>query len=138
MMTEIVEKESREENPSTLCGVPSIESQVKHSYSASGSQNEEKPWRSGLGDEIVTDVSECDLVVSKKIDNSYGDNRSIKSRNALANLGKISQSGYLEKCQPSKNQSDLSSIYGLIIIFCIYLIKLCLNIFYINIIVIYL
>ena len=124
MMTEIVEKESREENPSTLCGVPSIESQVKHSYSASGSQDEEKPWRSGLGDETVTDVSECDLVFSKNIDNSYGDNSIIKSRNALANLNKNFQRSYLEKYQPTKNKSDLSSINGLLIICKVYLIKL--------------
>ena len=105
LMTKIVKKESREENPSTLCGVPSIESQIKHSYSGSGSQNVEKPWRSGLGDEILTDESECDSAILK--DNGHGDNSSIKSRSVLANLDK--------KCPSTKNNSELSLIYGLLI-----------------------
>ena len=127
MVTKVVKKESLEENPSTLCGVPSIESQVKHSYGASVSQIEEKPWRSGLGDEIVTDESECDSAIFK--DNGHGDNSSIKSRSVLANLDKNRQCSYFEKCQSTKNNSELSLIFGLLITFAVYIIKLRLKCF---------
>ena len=77
-----------------------------------------------MWDEIVTDVSECASVVSKKDDNSCSDNSSIKSGKLFAKLGKSSQSNDLDKSQSINEKSEPTAFNGLLIDVFIFIIKL--------------
>ena len=68
-----------------------------------------------MWDEILTDVSECASVVSKKDDNSNGDKSSIKSGKLFVKLGKSSQNNDLDKSQSINENSEPTSVNGLLI-----------------------
>ena len=71
---------------------------------------------------IQTDISDSASIASKKSENSYSDNNnSIKSRNVLVRLRKISQNDNLDKLQPTKESSDPTSVCGLLTIIFFYL-----------------
>ena len=60
---------------------------------------------------IQKDVSERSLVASKKSENSYSDNRSIKTSKLFVKLRKSSQSNDLDKVQFTDENSERTLVY---------------------------
>ena len=115
MKTKFLEKESREENAAVLCVKSSFGNQIE------GSQNhlineEVKTIEDKLNISTKTDVLECASVASEKSDSSYGANNNMECRKVLTNFGKNSQNSSLNKVIPTKENAELISIYGLLIL----------------------
>ena len=106
MMTKILQKESREKSAAILCVKSSFENQIE------GSQNhlineEVKTIGDKLNSSTKTDLSECA---------SIGANNNEECRKVLTNFGKNCQNSSLEKVIPTKENAELISIYGLLIL----------------------
>ena len=115
MMTKIEGSETCDKNPATLGVESSFDNQVE------GSQNhlineEVKTIEERLNSSTKTDASECAHIASKKSDISYGANNNEECRKVLTNFGKNSQKSSLEKVIPTKENAELISIYGLLIL----------------------
>ena len=63
---------------------------------------------------IETDVLECFSAASKKNENSYGDNSSVKSSNSQLKLSKSSQSNDLDKSKLIDENLEPTSVHGLL------------------------
>ena len=114
MMTKIERSETCDKNPATLGIDFSFENQGE------GSQNhlineEVKTIEERPNSSTKTDVSECASVASKKSDNGYGSNKNMECRKILTNFGKNCQNSSLDKVIPTKENAELTSIYGLLI-----------------------
>ena len=70
------------------------------------------------------DISGSASVVSKKIENNFDDNKNFKSRNILVKLRKSSQNDNLDKLQPTRKNSDPTSVCGLLINIFVFIILL--------------
>ena len=73
---------------------------------------------------IQKDVSERSLVASKKSENSYRDNNNNIESNVLVKLRKSSQNDNLDKLQPTRKNSDPTSVCGLLINIFVFIILL--------------
>ena len=112
-MTKIVEGKLQENNQTTLSVESSVEEQLSHKNSAF--QKEESIQQIDLGEEVLTDISECVSAFSKGNDNSNGDNSSITSGKLFVKLGKSSQNNDLDKSQSINENSEQTSVNGLLI-----------------------
>ena len=114
MVKQIEESDTSDKNPATLGSGSGFKNQVgveADILEANKLAVEDKFYSS-----IEKDLSERSSVVSKKSENSYGDNNKMKCRKIVANFGKDFQNSDLDKFPLTKEKSQLIPTCGLLII----------------------